>query len=38
VDILAKDIEKLRTKMAGVSIEWKPMTEAEIKRLQDFLK
>jgi hypothetical protein len=38
VDISAKDIEKLRTKMAGVSIEWKPMTEAEIKRLQDFLK
>jgi hypothetical protein len=38
VDISSKDVEKLRTKMAGVSIEWKPMTEAETKRLQDFLK
>ena len=31
-------IEKLQAKMAGVSIEWKPMTESEIKRLTDFLK
>ena len=38
VDISANDIEKLRAKIAGVSIEWKPMTESEIKRLQDFLK
>jgi hypothetical protein len=38
VDISTKDVDKLRAKMSGVSIEWKPMTEAEIKRLQDFLK
>jgi|688.fasta_scaffold174532_3 hypothetical protein len=38
VDISSKDVEKLRAKMAGVSIEWKPMTESEIKRLTDFLK
>lgn len=38
VDILSKDVEKLRAKMAWVSIEWKPMTESEIKRLTDFLK
>ena len=38
VDISSKDVEKLRAKMVGVSIEWKPMTEVEIKRLQDFLK
>jgi hypothetical protein len=38
VDITADDVEKLRAKMPGVSIDWKPMSEEERKRLQEFLK
>lgn len=38
VEITAEDIEKLRAKMPGVSIDWKPMTDEERKRLQEFLK
>ncbi len=38
VDVSAEDVQKLRAKLPGVSIDWKPMTEEERKRLQEFLK
>jgi hypothetical protein len=38
IDIPAEDIEKLRAEMPGVKIEWKALTDAERKRLDDTLK
>ena len=38
VDISNGDMEKLRAKMPGVAIDWKPFTDEERKRLDDFLK
>jgi hypothetical protein len=37
-DIPGDDIEKLRGDLAGVSIEWKPLTDEERKALENFLK
>ena len=38
VDIPSEDVEKLRAEMPGVKIQWKPLTEAERKRLDQDLK
>lgn len=38
VDMSADDAEKLRGKMPGVTIEWKPLTDDERKQLENFLK
>jgi Leucine-rich repeat (LRR) protein len=38
VDISADDVEQLRTTMPGVTIEWKPMTDEERAKLDEFLK
>src|SRR5665213_487906 len=38
VDIPSEDVKKLRAEMPGVKIQWKPLTEAERKRLDEELK
>jgi hypothetical protein len=38
VDIPSQDVEKLRAEMPGVKVDWKPLTEADRKRLDESLK